>query len=703
MKRSLFILGIIALFILGMSLASFGGNQWIGIGPEGVTVRAIVINPQTPETLYIGTVGFGVLKSIDSGATWVPANNGLINLDIMALAIDPQTPEIIYAGTEATSLTPGGVFRSIDGGTTWESSLHYIVGAITINPVIPTTVYAGTGNYSGSANGAFKSIDGGLTWNSINTGLPVPPGGVTALAVNPQSPETLYAGASRWGGFNELYSIGVLKSFDGGNTWAPTTLTDHELSSVYSYVSAIVTDPQRPGTIYAETTGDGVFKSIDGGTTWMTMNTGLTSLYVRALAINPQKPDDLYAGTSGGVFRSIDGGTTWVAFKVGLPDSAVRTLAINPQAPEILYAGTNGFGVFKIQAGAGPTLGVSKPGTGGGTVTSDPAGIICGATCLESYNPGTIVTLTATAESGSTFEGWSGACSGTGICSVTVDDDKTVVATFNLELPQNGLKIGKLGTGSGTVTSTPPGINCGSTCQANFTTGTNIVLTALADAGSTFFGWSGGGCSGTGPCAIILSSDTTVAVLLGSGNCSYTILPTNKTFNAMGGSVSIKMSASSTAEFKNCPAPLVVEEAEWISVSGTPTWKANKGTVKLAVQRNPGSHSRTGVVTIGGETLTIEQDGVICQMTALKPPFGKYPNTGGSGSFDIKVSPQDCGWNVATPLDWIHLDTTTGTGSGTATFHLDANGAGKNRTGKIDVSLAQSATKKKTFTVNENK
>ena len=182
--------------------------------------------------------------------------------------------------------------------------------------------------------------------------------------------------------------------------------------------------------------------------------------------------------------------------------------------------------------------------------------------------------------------------------------------------------------------------------------------------------------------------------------CAYTISPANKTFNAKGGSVSINVSATGQT---NCPAPLVVEDAEWISVSGTPTWKANKGTVKIAVQNNPSSQSRTGVVSIGGQNLTIQEDGAICQLTALKPSSGKYPNTGGSGSFDITVSPQDCSWNVATTLDWIHLDTTTGTGNGTAAFHMDANATGKNRTGKIDVSLAQNATKKKTFTVNESK
>jgi len=164
--------------------------------------------------------------------------------------------------------------------------------------------------------------------------------------------------------------------------------------------------------------------------------------------------------------------------------------------------------------------------------------------------------------------------------------------------------------------------------------------------------------------------------------------------------VSIIFSVTGVA---NRPEPLVVEDAQWISVLETPNRDGNEGTVKLAVQKNLGSQSRTGVISIGGEILTIEQDGVPCQLKALKPSSGKYPNTESSGSFNVTVNPQDCGWSVTTTTDWIHLDTTAGTGSGTVAFHMDANGTGKNRTGKIDVSLAQNATKKKTFTVNESK
>ncbi len=92
---------------------------------------------------------------------------------------------------------------------------------------------------------------------------------------------------------------------------------------------------------------------------------------------------------------------------------------------------------------------------------------------------------------------------------MTLNSDTTVTATFTA-VPQQTLTVNKAGTGSGTVTSSPSGINCGSTCAAQFNQGTAVTLTASPTAGSTFTGWSGGGCSGTGTCQVTLSSDTTV-------------------------------------------------------------------------------------------------------------------------------------------------------------------------------------------------
>lgn len=156
------------------------------------------------------------------------------------------------------------------------------------------------------------------------------------------------------------------------------------------------------------------------------------------------------------------------------------------------------------------SLNVCRSGTGGGKVTSDPSGIDCGSICTGTYAQGTSVTLTATPSLGSVFTGWSGVCSGTGDCIVTMDGDKSVTATFNLQTAQYSLTVVKTGTGDGTVTSTPAGISCGSSCSETFQKTTKVKLTATADSDSIFTGWSGGGCSGTKPCQVTVDSAITI-------------------------------------------------------------------------------------------------------------------------------------------------------------------------------------------------
>jgi WD40 repeat protein/uncharacterized protein (DUF2141 family) len=151
-------------------------------------------------------------------------------------------------------------------------------------------------------------------------------------------------------------------------------------------------------------------------------------------------------------------------------------------------------------------LSVSKTGTGSGKVTSNPAGIDCGTSCSASYVKNDVVVLTATPASGSSFVGWSGACSGTATCSVTMDAAKSVTANFNALTQNAALAVNKTGTGGGKVTSNPAGIDCGTSCSASYARNTTVTLTAAPDSNSTFSGWSGG-CSGTGVCVVTMDSD----------------------------------------------------------------------------------------------------------------------------------------------------------------------------------------------------
>jgi len=196
--------------------------------------------------------------------------------------------------------------------------------------------------------------------------------------------------------------------------------------------------------------------------------------------------------------------------------TGTSTCSVTMSAAEAVTA------TFNLSSNA--TLTVTKAGTGAGTVRSTPAGINCGATCSASFASGTSITLTATASDGSTFTGWgAGPCEGTGSCTFTITAGTTVVANFAQSTNNFTLSVNEAGTGTGTVTSSPAGINCPTTCSASFTSG-QVALTATAASGSTFAGWSGvAGCPGTGTCTVTVSAAVTVTARFNSGNSPVTI------------------------------------------------------------------------------------------------------------------------------------------------------------------------------------
>jgi serine protease AprX len=205
--------------------------------------------------------------------------------------------------------------------------------------------------------------------------------------------------------------------------------------------------------------------------------------------------------------------------------AATKQLLTNTANPAVGGGGTgcggstlvpnNNFGSGLVDAlaaynasGSSPAVTVTKAGSGSGTVTSSPPGISCGTTCSAPFTSGSAVTLTAAADAGSSFTGWSGDCSGTGACTVTMSAARSVTATFTAQ-PRT-LTVTKAGKGTGTVTSSPAGISCGATCSAGFANGSSVTLTASAATGSTFAGWSGSGCSGKGTCTVTMSANRSV-------------------------------------------------------------------------------------------------------------------------------------------------------------------------------------------------
>jgi hypothetical protein len=156
-------------------------------------------------------------------------------------------------------------------------------------------------------------------------------------------------------------------------------------------------------------------------------------------------------------------------------------------------------------------LTVSKRGSGTGTVASTPAGIDCGSICSATYPGGTLIVLSAAPAAGTVFSGWSGSgCSGTDPCTLAGAGSMIVNATFDVATTSTTFVLSVNKKGSGAISSSLGGISCGNSCSAIYTSGTVVTLTAVPANGARFIGWSGGGCSGTATCAVMVNTNTSV-------------------------------------------------------------------------------------------------------------------------------------------------------------------------------------------------
>jgi endoglucanase len=238
---------------------------------------------------------------------------------------------------------------------------------------------------------------------------------------------------------------------------------------------------------------------------------------------------NIASGTSVTLSAAAASGSTFTGWSGACTGTSTCTVSMT--AARAVTANFNSSSAF--------SLAVTRAGTGTGTVTSSPNGINCGTTCTANYATGTSVTLSAAAAGGSTFAGWSGACTGTGNCTVSMTQARNVTATFNSTTASFALTVARNGTGAGTVTSNTGGINCGATCSANFASGASVTLSAAAATGSTFAGWSGA-CTGTGNCILAMTAARAVTATFntsGTGTtCANPVTFTNNTgnFNTTG-------------------------------------------------------------------------------------------------------------------------------------------------------------------------
>ncbi len=260
------------------------------------------------------------------------------------------------------------------------------------------------------------------------------------------------------------------------------------------------------------------------------------------------------------------------------------------------------------------TLTVSKGGQGLGTVTSSPSGINCGSACSASFAAGAVVTLTAAPASGSTFTGWSGACSGTGSCAVTMSAAQSVMASFGTGTGTYTLTVAKTGNGSGTVTGS--GINCGTTCAASYAPGTVVTLSAAAASGSTFAGWSST-CSGFASGVVTVNASCAVTATFNQPDVG-TVLSVNAggaatgTFVAdayfTGGSTYSTTAAIDTAQITGAvPAQAVFQSERYgeftYTIPNRAPGSAQAVTLYFAESYWTAAGQRTFNVAINGQTV----------------------------------------------------------------------------------------------------
>lgn len=200
---------------------------------------------------------------------------------------------------------------------------------------------------------------------------------------------------------------------------------------------------------------------------------------------------------------------TWTSANstVAVVDGATGLVTGKAAGTVEITAGISGLtGKSVIMVASRPILTIAKAGSGTGLVTSSPLGISCGASCSTTFAPGADVVLGAAPDAGSTFVGWSGACTGSATCHVKLLNDTTVTANFSV-----GQSVTVAISGPGTVQSTPPGINCSAgTCVQTFPIGTVVTLAAIPASSGNFVGWGGGTCTGGAGCTFTVSGPVSV-------------------------------------------------------------------------------------------------------------------------------------------------------------------------------------------------
>ncbi len=359
----LFALIVLGVFAGGASAqvdsALFRGLRYRLVGPSrGGRVTTVTGVPSQSKTFYMGVASGGVFRTTDGGENWVPITDGKVPVgSIGSIAVAESNPDIIYVGTGSDGVrsnvsTGRGVYRSSDGGKSWDLAGLYNagqIGAVRIHPSDPNTVWvAAYGDiFKPSAErGVFKTSDGGKTWKK--TLFVSDSTGAMDVELQPGNPSVVYAWMSRierkpWSIISGSREGGFYKSNDGGQTWSHLTAGLPGELIGKGNLAVTAANPSRIYALIEAKPGGGLYRSDDAGQSWAQVNSQgalvQRPFYYTTLGADPTNADVVYAGAEG-FFKSTDGGRTMAPLRT--PHGDNHDIWINPRDGNTMVQSNDG-------------------------------------------------------------------------------------------------------------------------------------------------------------------------------------------------------------------------------------------------------------------------------------------------------------------------------------------------------------------------
>lgn len=336
------------------------GLEWRLVGPfRGGRVVAVAGDPSDVPTFYFGSTGGGVWKTIDGGMTWENVSDGYFKrASVGALAVSESDPQVIYAGMGESTIRGNvshgdGVYKSTDGGHSWKHlglEATRNIGKVRVDPTNSDVVYVAALGHAHGPNrerGVYRSKDGGKTWEQVL--FRAENAGVVDLSIDHTSPRVLYA--AFWEAIRRPHELvsggpgcGIYRSMDGGDTWEDISRKPGLPSGMLGKIG-IVASPARTGRVWAivEAEDGGVFRSDDFGDTWERTNDDRSlrqrPWYYMHIYADPQDPETMWV-LNLACWKSTDGGKAFTPVPTLHGDN--HDLWIDPHNPLRMIEGNDG-------------------------------------------------------------------------------------------------------------------------------------------------------------------------------------------------------------------------------------------------------------------------------------------------------------------------------------------------------------------------